>query len=166
MSRKHGNRTGHAVERTPGPQNHEPWPGGAKAMTKTRKSENLFSLGSQVGGSDAAEATQQAEQGLRDLLNEWTGEYSGAIREFAFLLRVDGEIDSYTEKWKIQGAQKAKRKKDWIEVEIGVPESWWREDQGRNIKMHLAAEIEKALHSMIEVLMKKGLAQSSFSKNQ
>jgi len=110
-------------------------------MTKTHKNENLFSLGSQVGGSDAAEATQQAEQGLRDLLNEWTGEYSGAIREFVFLLRVDGEVDSYTEKWKIQGAQKAKRKKDWIEVEIGVPENWWREDQGRNFKMHLAAEI-------------------------
>ena len=52
-------------------------------------------------------------------MNEWTGEYSGTIREFAFLLRVDGEIDSYTKKWKIQGAQMAKRKKDWIEVEIG-----------------------------------------------
>jgi hypothetical protein len=123
-------------------------------MKSTHKTENLFSLGSQVGGSDAAEATQQDEQELRDLLNEWTGEYSDEIREFAFLLTVDGEIDTYTKRWNIHGAQKAKRKKDWIEIEIGVPENWWREDEGRNYKRHLAAEIEKALHSIIELLQK------------
>jgi len=29
--------------------------------------------------------------------------------------------------WQIRGAQKARRKRDWIEVEIGIPEEWWRE---------------------------------------
>jgi hypothetical protein len=89
-------------------------------------------------------------------MNRWTGEYSSDIREFAFLLRVDGEIHTYTRKWNIQGAQKAKRKRDWVEVEIGIPKSWWQENQGRNYKRYLAAEIEKGLHSMIELLRRTG----------
>ena len=113
---------------------------------------NVFSLGSQVGGPDAALATQVAEQQLRDAMNKWTGEYCDDIREFAFLLRVDGAIHAYTKEWNICGAQKAKRKRDWVEVEIGIPKEWWKEEQGKNFKVHLAAEIEKGLHSAIELL--------------
>lgn len=115
------------------------------------KSKNVFSLGSQVGGSDAAEATIKDEQQLRDLMNDWTGYYSSDVREFAFILRVDGEIDTYTQKWNIHGAQRAKRKKNWVEVEIGVPANWWR---GASYKERLASEIEKGLHSMIELLQR------------
>jgi hypothetical protein len=115
---------------------------------------NVFTLGSQIGGPDAAVAIQREEQQLRDAMNQWTGDYCREIREFAFLLRVDGQFHTYTQEWNIQGAQKAKRKKDWIEVEIGIPESWWRGDQGRQYKEHLIQEIEKGLHSMIEVLRK------------
>jgi hypothetical protein len=85
-------------------------------------------------------------------MNNWTGNYSSAIREFAFLLRVDGDIDTYTKRWNIEGTQKAKRKRDWIEVEIGVPESWWRQNEGRDHKMLLAGAIEAGLLSMIELL--------------
>jgi hypothetical protein len=46
------------------------------------------------------------------------------VAEFAFLLRIDGEIHQYSKLWKIVGAQDAKRKRNWIEVEIVVPESW------------------------------------------
>ena len=74
-------------------------------------SKNQFSLGSQVGGADAAIATARQEQQLRDLLNHWTGNYSFAVAEFSFLLRVDGEIHTYTKEWNIVGAQKAIRKK-------------------------------------------------------
>lgn len=126
---------------------------GYQQMQKPIK-HNVFSLGSQVGGADAADATRREEQQLRDALNTWTGDYSGDIREFAFLLRVDGQLDKYTTKWNIRGAQIAKRKKDWIEVEIAVPEEWWREDHGKNFKKHLTSEIENGLHSMIEVLQK------------
>lgn len=121
-------------------------------MATILKGRNTFSLGSQVGGTDAAEATKVDEQQLRDFINDWTGDYSSDIKEFAFILRVDGEIDTYTKKWNIVGAQKAKRKRDWVEVEIGVPESWWR--NGRSYKELLAEEIEKALHSMIELLQR------------
>ncbi len=33
-------------------------------------------------------------------------------------LRIDGEFHSYTEEWSICGAQKAKRKRDGIEIEM------------------------------------------------
>jgi len=118
----------------------------------TRHNKNCFSLGSQVGGADAALATGRQEQRLRDAMNLWRGSYSSAVREFAFLLRVDGEIHTYTQEWNIQGAQKAKRKKDWIEVEIGVPRSSWEGEEGRNYKHFLVSEVEKGLRSMIDVL--------------
>ena len=114
---------------------------------------NSFSLGAQIGGQTSKEAREQ-EQALRDLFNTWTGEYSSDIREFAFLLRVDGHIHRYTAMWNIHGAQKAKRKRDWIEVEIGVPETWWRLAHTDQYKKRIAEEIEKGFNSMIEVLRK------------
>lgn len=116
--------------------------------------KNTFSLGSQVGGPDASDITRQHEQELRDAFNSWQGDYTNAIKEFAFILRVDGKVHKYTQEWNILGAQPAKRKKDWIEVEIGVPEKWWRENQGRNYRMYLIAEIEKGLRSIIELLQR------------
>ncbi len=112
---------------------------------------NSFSLGAQVGGRVSGCASAQ-EQQLRDAFNRWTGNYSRDIREFAFLLRIDGEFHTYTEMWNIRGAQKAKRKRDWVEVEIGIPESWWRDANVPSYKKRLADEIEKGLISMIELL--------------
>jgi hypothetical protein len=91
-------------------------------------------------------------QELRNLFNEWTGDYSGDIREFAFLLRVDAEFHHYTAMWNIYGAQKAKRKRDWVEVEIGIPETWWRLAHTDEFKKRLAEEVEKGFISMIDVL--------------
>ena len=121
-------------------------------MSSLRKRKNVFSLGSQVGGPRAADATQEDEQLLRDALNAWTGHYTNAIREFAFLLRVDGEIHTYTKLWNIAGAQAPQRKRDWIEVEIGIPIQWWKGSGGKNYKAHLTAEIEKGLIQMIDLL--------------
>lgn len=92
--------------------------------------KNSFSLGSQIGGPDAGDVTRQHDQELRDAFNCWQGNYTNAIKEFAFILRVDGNVHKYTQEWNILGAQPAKRKKDWVEVEIGVPEKWWREERG------------------------------------
>jgi hypothetical protein len=114
---------------------------------------NVFSLGAQVGGRLATDARDQ-EQELCNMFNRWTGDYSTDVREFAFLLRIDGEFHTYTEMWKICGAQKAKRKRDWIEVEIGIPERWWRLAHSDAYKKRLAGEVEKGFISMIEVLRK------------
>jgi hypothetical protein len=139
----------------------EYWRGIQREISETLRSHsptasaplNFFSLGAQTGGQTSSEAREQ-EQSLRDLFNAWTGDYSSDIREFAFLLRVDGHIHRYTAMWNIYGAQKAKRKRDWIEVEIGVPETWWRLAHTDQYKKRLAEEIEKGFNSMIEVLRK------------
>jgi hypothetical protein len=114
---------------------------------------NSFTLGAQVGGRLAIDASAQ-EQELRDMFNSWTGDYSSDVREFAFILRIDGEFHAYTEMWSICGAQKAKRKRDWIEVEIGIPERWWRGAHSDAYKRRLVGEVEKGLISMIDVLRK------------
>jgi hypothetical protein len=109
---------------------------------------NSFSLGEQIGGPDLPGHIANQTQQLRNEFNKWVG----AIREFAFLLRVDVSIHSYTKLWNIMGAQKAKRKKDWVEVEVGVPESWWRADEGRLYNWHLANAVDEGLRSMIDLL--------------
>jgi hypothetical protein len=114
---------------------------------------NLFSLGAQEGGQVGKQAVEQMQQ-LRNLFNKWTGEYSVDIREFAFLLRVDAELHRYTAMWNILGAQKAKRRRDWVEVEIGIPETWWRLAHTNEFKKRLAEEVEKGFTSMIDVLRK------------
>jgi len=112
---------------------------------------NSFSLGAQEGGQVAKQAVDQMQE-LRNLFNKWTGEYSADIRGFAFLLRVDAEFHRYTAMWNIHGAQKAKRKRDWVEVEIGIPETWWRLAHTDEFKKRLADEVEKGFISMIDVL--------------
>ncbi len=119
-----------------------------KALTHTNK----FSLGAQIGGPDAPPYLLNQQQQLRDAFNQWTGAYCSAIREFAFILRVDGSLDRYTELWNIRGAQAARRKRDWVEVEIGVPEDWWKADKGKTFKNHLVEAVETGLQSMIELL--------------
>jgi|SRR5579863_1507197 len=121
----------------------------------TIRNKNSFSMGAQIGGPNVPESILQEQQELRSAMNCWTGDYTSEIKEFAFLLRVDGSIHAYTELWKISGAQPAKKKKDWIEVEIGIPESWWREHQGKIHKEQLATAIEQGLHSMIDVLQER-----------
>jgi hypothetical protein len=71
-----------------------------------------------------------------------------------FILRVDADIHTYTEMWSIVGVQKAKKKRDWIEVEIGIPEAWWKEGP-TGYAIHLVEEIEKGLVSMVQLLQKK-----------
>ena len=92
---------------------------------------------------------------MRDAFNLWQGKYTSAVGEFAFILRVDGSMLRYTELFKIKGAQKAKLKKGWVEVEIGVPQSWWRNNDVEGYKKQLAQAIEEGLHSMIELFKKK-----------
>ena len=110
---------------------------------------NKFSLGAQVGGRTSQEAGAQ-EQQLRNLFNSWTGDYSNDIQEFAFLLRIDGQFHTYTKEWNICGAQPAKHKPDWVEVEVGIPENWWRDSD--TYKHRLAGEIEKGFLAMIDLL--------------
>jgi hypothetical protein len=116
--------------------------------------KNSFSLGAQVGGPDRPEAVDREDQRLRNAFNFWTGQYTDAVREFAFLLRVDGSLNRYTEEWNILGAQPAKRKSDWVEVEIGVPQNWWEMDGVAGYRKRLTQAIDEGFRSMIALLQR------------
>ena len=111
---------------------------------------NTFGLGAQIGGPEAGRL--DLDQQLRNAFNAWSGDYTNSIREFVFLMRVDGSINEYTKLWNICGAQPAKRKRDWIEVEIGVPVTWWSGLGTAEYKSKLTDEIEKGFLSMVALL--------------
>ena len=119
---------------------------------------NKFSLGAQIGGSEASDSYRAAraqEQQLRNLFNEWSGEYTSDGREFAFLLRIDSNIHKYTELWQIVGAQPAKLKRGYVEVEVGIPEAWWRESTSGTYRNRLAAEVETGFRSIVALMRDK-----------
>ena len=113
---------------------------------------NSFSLLTQIGGPESAHDARTQEEQLCRLLDQWKGDYSKDVREFVFILRIDGEGQRFTAMWNVRGARSAKRRGDWLEVDIAIPEYWWREADTHVYKSHLAEEIEKGLHSMIELL--------------
>jgi hypothetical protein len=67
---------------------------------------------------------------------------------------VDGSLHRYTEEWKILGAQPAKRKSDWVEVEIGVPQDWWEVDGVAGYRKRLTQAIDEGFRSMIALLQR------------
>jgi hypothetical protein len=124
-------------------------------VNESTASKNTFSMGAQIGGPDYLATAQHQEQQLRNAFNQWIGNYSPDVKEFAFLLRIDGSIHRYTEMWQIRGAQKAKLKRNWIEVEIGIPQEWWLQSRDDKYKRRRAEEVESGFRSMIEVLQSK-----------
>jgi hypothetical protein len=124
----------------------EPPPEGEKKL-------NRFGTGGATGGPDLPVEVGRVRVQLNTLLSRWKGEYATAVEAFYFPLFTDGSLIRYTETMKILGAQEAKRKRDWVEVKIGVPESWWREEEPA-YKRLLTDSIEKGLHSMIALLQR------------
>ena len=106
-----------------------------------------------MGGPDLPIEVERIRIQLSKLLHNWAGEYSPAVEGFSFPLYVDGSLVRYTEQMKLPGAQKARRSRSWLSVKIGVPESWWREDETK-YKTHLADSIEEGLISMIALLQR------------
>jgi hypothetical protein len=92
---------------------------------------NSFSLGAQIGGPDYSEAARRQEQQLRDAFNRWSGSYSPDLREFAFLLRIDGQIHRYTGSGKFE----ARRKPDENEIGSKLRSAYLKNGGGKPIVM-------------------------------
>lgn len=114
---------------------------------------NSFYFGAGPGGPDLPIEVERVHIQFAGLMRQWSGNYTEAIRTFGFMMYVDGSLIRYTETMNILGPQKAKRKRDWLEVKIGVPESWWREDE-IHYKQRIAAAIEDGFTSMIALLIR------------
>jgi hypothetical protein len=114
---------------------------------------NSFYFGPGVGGPDLPVEVERIHIQFGLAMSRWKGNYTDAIETFSFSPFVDGSVVRYTERMNILGVQKAKRKKNWLDVEIGVPESWWREEEPK-YKKRLTDSIEEGLHSMIALLIR------------
>ena len=87
-------------------------------------------------------------------MGKWRQKYTNAIEVFGFVEFVDGSFTRYTETMNIVGSQKARRKRTWVEVRIGIPEKWWCEEEPA-YKLRLVIATEEGFHSMIELLKGK-----------
>jgi hypothetical protein len=90
---------------------------------------NSFYFGPGVVGTNLPIEVERIHIQLGLAMSGWTGNYTHAIETFSFSPFVDGSVVRYAERMNILGVQKAKREKDWLDVEIGVPESSWREEE-------------------------------------
>jgi hypothetical protein len=115
------------------------------------KNWNSFGAGGADGGPDIPVEIHRIRIQLNSFFREWSGNYTRAIESFIFPMLVDGSVVRFTERMNILGAQKAKRKRNWVEVQIGVPKSWWREPEA-SYKKRLTDCIEEGLHSVIALL--------------
>lgn len=122
-------------------------------ITQDKKGANSFYTAGSLGGANIPIGVERIHIQLGLALRQWNGNYTDAIQKFCFSPFVDGSAVRFTERENILGVQKAKRKGDWLEVQIGVPESWWREEE-MAYKRRLTDAIEDGLHSMIALLQR------------
>ena len=123
----------------------------AEPEPKHKERKNRFYSGGAIGGPDLPVEVQRIHVQLNCLMHEWKGDYTEAVEFFAFPLFVDASVVRYTQQMNIIGGQKAKRKRNWLEARIGVPQEWWRDEESA-YKRRLTAAIEEGLHSMISLL--------------
>ncbi|MFB9328272.1 hypothetical protein ACFFSY_20270 [Paenibacillus aurantiacus] len=91
---------------------------------------------------------------LRQLFKTYCNkEYSLEIKEFANVLRVDGDIRA----WNFVGCQKLRinRKDKYITVDVGMPREKWEAQSEANIKRYLFGGIKDAIIIMINKLKKR-----------
>lgn len=106
--------------------------------------QDVVTLGADVGGKDAHAATHEHIIVLRKLLRqECSGPYSTTIKEFALVLRIDGEVQS----WGKSGVEGVALRKNnsFATADIFVPRNVWAGDSSHNLRSFLADEVMNAV---------------------
>ncbi|MGF6211503.1 hypothetical protein [Comamonas sp. 4034] len=113
-----------------------------------------ISLGAQIGGPDVPERVSDSIIVLRKILTEeCQGVYSSVINEFAFVLRIDGAIES----WGKDGVERVRvqLKSGYVFAEVFFSKDSWSENKGEKFLKILALNIRFGFEKMIEALKKK-----------
>ena len=104
----------------------------------------VVTLGAQVGGKNAHEATHKDILALRRLLaQECRGPYCAVFDEFALILRIDGPVQS----WGKRGVHhvRLQRKLKYAKADIFVPVSAWNAGVPATFRQFLASQVEAAI---------------------
>lgn len=108
-------------------------------------------VGAQMGDKRASNVVTPHFMALKRMLNRFCAkEYSREVREFAFVLRVDGEIWH----WNLEGCDRMRRsKKDrYITIDVYVPRRRWDGVEDTEIRKYLAECFSEGLQRMISKL--------------
>lgn len=113
-------------------------------------------LGVQMGGEDANEATDRYVSELRNLLRKYCSKaYSPDVPEIALILRVDGSVSAFN----FEGWEKIKRnrKERYITVDVGVPVWRWKGKTELEIRHYLFENVVAALKASFSRLHRDGV---------
>lgn len=118
-----------------------------------------ITLGADVGGKDAHLATHEHILALRKLLRQdCHGVYSYAIKEFALVLRVDGEIQAWG-KSGVDGVKMGK-KNSFVTADIFVPKEVWSES-AHGFREFIASGFQVAIEEIIKYAQGRGVDLSA-----
>jgi len=119
-------------------------------------STDTVTLGADSGGPLASDTMRPFFMPLRKLLAQHcVGPYSTQIDEFAFVLRIDGDVCSFD----FEGCDRLelKRRERYITTDIGVPETRWQSQKPRDIATYLCDCLAEGFRLMIDELRKQNI---------
>jgi hypothetical protein len=110
-----------------------------------------ITLGVQAGDVKSSEITRPHFLSLRKLLAQHCpGPYSQRIKEFAIILRIDGDIWH----WEFEGCKnlRLRRKDRYITIDIGVPRGKWEHASAASLRCYLGKSCRDAIVLMLDKL--------------
>lgn len=111
----------------------------------------MITLAQQNGGPNVLESFNQTVLALRKLLAELkASDYTSAKPRFSLILRVDGSLTKFGP----AGVEPPKLRKDYIQVDIVVPESRWNSTVEAQ-RLYLAEVVGQALRAITDTLERK-----------
>jgi len=119
-------------------------------------SKDFVTLGAQMGGNDAFEATHATILSLRRILaHRCRSLYSESIKEIALVLRIDGKLDS----WGKSGVEAVflRQKAGYATADIYVPREAWANDDPRVFRVFLASMVQEAVAKVVERFSDRGV---------
>ena len=115
----------------------------------TEAHHDHVTLGAQVGGVDADEATSSHVLGLGKILRSCCrGPYSSSIKEFALILRIDGALDAWG-KTGVAGVA-VRSKLGYATADIYVPREAWASHDAQAFRRFLAEQVRFAITAIAE----------------
>jgi hypothetical protein len=119
-------------------------------------SRPFVSLGADVGGKDAHDATHAHVLAFRRLLADvCRGPYGKTIKEIALVLRIDGSIQA----WGRRGVEGValQKKRTFATADIYVPREVWASEDRRALRSFLASGVKAAVAAITEAARDQGV---------
>lgn len=116
--------------------------------------KDVVSLPAEVGGEDAHAATHEHILALRKLLREkCKGPYSSIVKEFEFVLVIDGSVQAWPKA--VASRTVFRNKKALASIDIHLTRDKWFACNPATIRMNLVVGVVEALEKLHELTVKR-----------